>query len=182
MPTSNLNNVNLGRIGDPLAEYDTTSLFPASGNLNFIYVANNTGQLYKWDGAAYYEVGPRGPTTGSHASQHTTDGSDPIALKEYVVPQFTSNTNNLDHLNKDILYISADANNRELTGLVAPSFCCAKLLINISSTNTIILDNQSTNSTPANRFLSYTGNDFYILPGYSVSLIYDTNAARWRIV
>lgn len=165
---------------DEIEEYITTSGFPPSGDLNTLYVATNTAQIFKWDGEVYYEAGPQGASTGSHAVQHTTDNSDPIPLKEYIVPQFTSNTNNLAHNNKDILYISADANNRELSGLIAPSFCVAKLLVNISSTNTIILDHQSTNSDPSNRFIIYTGSDYYLLPGYSVSIVYDTNASRWR--
>jgi hypothetical protein len=165
-----------------LETYDATSNFPLSGDLNTLYVATNTGQLFKWDGAFYYEAGPRGASTGFHGTQHDSDGIDPIPLTEYNVPQFTSNTNNLNHLNRDILYITADANNRELTGLLSPAFCCVKLLVNISSTNTIIIDNQSTNSDPANRFLIYTGSDYYLLPGQSLSLLYSTDAMRWRVL
>ena len=167
---------------DEIEEYAGTSNFPTSGNLNILYVATNTGQLYKWDGEVYYEAGPQGASTGTHGTQHKSDGSDPVPLTEYNVPQFTENTNNLNHLNKDILYITADANNRELSGLLAPSFCCVKLLVNISSTNTIIIDNQSTNSDPANRFLNYTGADYYLLPGQSLSVLYSTEAMRWRIL
>jgi hypothetical protein len=167
---------------DEIEEYATTSNFPASGNANIIYVATNTGQLFKWDGEFYYEAGPQGASTGIHGTQHDSDGIDPIPLTEYNVPQFTANTNNLNHLNKDILYITADANNRELTGLLAPTFCCVKLLVNISSTNTIIINNQSTNSDPANRFLIYTGADYYLLPGQSLSVVYSTEATRWRVL
>ena len=182
MPTNTINNVTLGRIGDPLAEYATSANFPASGNESLIYVANNTGQLYKWDGATYYEIGPRGQSTANHGNQHETDGTDPVPLVEYIVPTFSDNVNDLDHLNKDVLYLNADANNRELTGLVAPSFCCIKTLVNLSDTNTIILDNQSINSSPGNRFLSYTGADFNLSPLRSVNVLYDTNNSRWRIL
>jgi hypothetical protein len=182
MSTVNYNNVLLSRVGDPIEEYATTSNFPAAGNSSILYIATDTGQIYKWDGAFYYEAGPRGASTGFHGVQHDSDGIDPIPLTEYNVPQFTANTNNLNHLNKDILYITADANNRELTGLLAPTFCCVKLLVNISSTNTIIIDNQSTNSDPANRFLIYTGADYYLLPGQSLSVLYSTEAMRWRVL
>lgn len=171
-----------GSSADEIEEYAATSNFPASGNLNILYVATDTAQLYKWDGEVYYEAGPQGASTGTHGTQHESDGSDPLSLTEYNVPEFTANTNNLNHLNKDILYITADANNRELTGLLAPTFCCVKLLVNISSTNTIIIDNQSTNSDPANRFLNYTGSDYYLLPGRSLSVLYSTEAMRWRIL
>lgn len=56
--TTNYNNVVLGRIGDPIEEYNTTANFPAVGNTSILYVANNTGQIYKWDGAFYYETAP----------------------------------------------------------------------------------------------------------------------------
>jgi len=178
--TLTINNTSISP--DEIEEYATTSNFPASGNANILYVATNTGQLFKWDGSVYYEAGPQGASTGTHGTQHDSDGIDPIPLTEYNVPQFTANTNNLNHLNKDILYITADANNRELTGLLAPTFCCVKLLVNISSTNTIIIDNQSTNSDPANRFLIYTGADYYLLPGQSLSVLYSTEAMRWRVL
>jgi hypothetical protein len=178
--TLTINNTSISP--DEIEEYATTSNFPASGNANVLYVATNTGQLFKWDDSVYYEAGPQGASTGTHGTQHDSDGVDPIPLTEYNVPQFTSNTNNLNHLNRDILYITADANNRELTGLLAPAFCCVKLLVNISSTNTIIIDNQSTNSDPANRFLIYTGSDYYLLPGQSLSVVYSTDAMRWRVL
>jgi hypothetical protein len=178
--TLTINNTSISP--DEIEEYSTTSNFPASGDANILYIANNTAQMFKWDGEVYYEAGPQGADTGSHSIKHMSDNIDPIPLTEYNVPQFTSNTNNLNHLNKDVLYITADANNRELTGLLAPSFCCVKLLVNTSSTNTIIVDNQSTNSDPANRFLIYTGSDYYLLPGQSLSLLYSTEAMRWRVL
>jgi hypothetical protein len=182
MSTVNYNNVILSRVGDPIEEYATTSNFPAAGNSSILYIATDTGQIYKWDGAFYYEAGPRGASTGFHGTQHDSDGIDPIPLTEYIVPQLSANTNNLAHNNKDVLYLDADANNRELTGLVAPTFCVVKLLINISSTNTIIIGNQSTNSDPSNRFLVYTGADYYLLPGQSLSVLYSTEATRWRVL
>jgi hypothetical protein len=178
--TLTINNISISP--DEIEEYIATSGFPASGDLNTVYIATDTAQIFKWDGEVYYEAGPQGASTGSHATQHTSDSSDPIPLKEYSVPTLTANTNNLAHNNKDILYLDSDANNRELSGLIAPNFCVAKMLVNLSSTNTIILKFQSTNSDPSNRFIVYTGSDYYLLPGYSISVLYDTNAARWRVL
>ncbi|NBT57152.1 hypothetical protein EBT16_00050 [bacterium] len=176
------NTITIGSPQTAIEEYNTTSNFPATGDSSILYIATDTGQIYKWDGAFYYEAGPRGASTGFHGTQHKTDGTDPIPLAEYIVPQLTSNVNNLAHDNKDVLYLSSDANNRELTGLLAPTFSCIKLLVNISPTNTIVIDNQSTNSDPANRFLSYTGSDYYLLPGQSLSVLYSTDTMRWRIL
>jgi hypothetical protein len=180
--TLTINSTSTGSAADEIEEYAATSNFPASGDLNILYIATDTAQIFKWDGSVYYEAGPQGASTATHGYQHKSDSTDPVPLTEYLVPQFTSNTNNLVHNNKDILYLDADANNRELSGLIAPSFCVAKVLVNISSTNTIILDHQSINSDPSNRFIIYTGADYYLLPGYSVSIVYDTNASRWRVL
>lgn len=180
--TTNYNNVVLGRIGDPIEEYNTTANFPAVGNTSILYVANNTGQIYKWDGAFYYETGPQGANTGSHSDQHKTNSTDPIALVEYSVPSLTTDTNDLAHNNSDILYLDSDTNNRNLSGLVAPNFCCVKTLINISSTNTIIINNQSTNSIPANRIITSSGSDFNLLPLQKLTLLYSTVSSRWRSI
>jgi hypothetical protein len=182
MTTPNYNNVILSRIGDPIEEYATTANFPAVGKSYILYVATDTGQFYKWDGSFYYEHGPLGSATATHGDQHKSDNSDPIALTEYIVPEFTTNTNNLAHNNKNILYISADIDNRELSGIIAPTFCVIKLLVNTSSTNTIVLKNQSIDSDPSNRFLIYTGSDYSLSPLRSVYILYDTNATRWRLL
>lgn len=180
--TTNYNNAALGRIGDAILEYDSVANFPAAGNESYVYVAKLTGQFYRWDGSVYYEHGPQGASTSTHASQHLTNGTDPIRLVEYTVPIFTTNINDLAHNNSDILYIDGDANNRELSGMVAPGFCCIKLLVNIDATFSIILKNQSTNSSTNNRFLVYTGSDYYLLPGQSVCVLYDTPSSRWRVL
>ena len=185
LSSGNFNNLFVGGvpvIGDPILEYNTTADFPAVGDTNILYLALNRGQFYKWDGAVYYEAGPQGASTGTHAGQHKTNGSDPITLVEYVVPVFSANANNLVHNNRDVLYLDGDANNRELSGMVAPAFSCTKLLVNIDASYTIIIKHQSTNSDPANRFLNYTGVDYYLLPGQSLSVLYDTNASRWRVL
>jgi hypothetical protein len=169
-------------LGNVIEQYSDFSFFPASGDANIIYLEVDEGRFYKWNGTVYYEIGPEAPDMVDHGVSHQSNGSDPIPLVEYSVPQLTANTNNLNHTDKDVLYLDADSNNRELSGLTSPSFCTTKSLINISSTNTIVLKNQSSNSDPSNRFLIYTGSDYSLLPLRSINILYDTNASRWRLL
>lgn len=37
-------------------EYDSLSLFPATGTLNTLYIATDTNKQYRWDGSAYAEL------------------------------------------------------------------------------------------------------------------------------
>ena len=38
--------------------FETTAGFPATGNVNYLYCASDTGRVYRWAGAAYIEIGP----------------------------------------------------------------------------------------------------------------------------
>jgi len=167
---------------DEIEEYVLTTNLPSSGNINTVYRTTDDGRIYQWTGSTYAELGPDTSTTGAHASQHQSNGTDPIPLVEYVVSQLSANTNNLAHNNSDILYLTTNSNNLQLTGLVAPAFCCVKLIVNLNASNSIVLTHQSTNSDPANRFISYTASNYSLLAGYSISALYDTASARWRLL
>jgi hypothetical protein len=178
--TINYNNVVLGRIGDPLAEYETTSGFPSVGSANVLYRATDSARLYQWTGATYAEIGPDSLTTGSHASQHYTNGSDPIINIVSRPSVLNSNVNNYAHNNADILILDADAN-RIITGLASAVDGAVKLIIN-KSLFTITIDHQDTNSNPENRFIVPFGSDYVLQPGYSITVVYDSDALRWRVL
>lgn len=178
--TTNYNNVILGRIGDPIAEYETTSGFPSIGSVHVLYRATDSGRLYQWSGSVYAEIGPDSVTTGSHASQHYTNGIDPILNVVNRPATLTATVNNYAHNNADIIYLNADAN-RIITGLVAAVDGTVKLLIN-ASLYTITLDHQDVASNPENRFMVPFGSDYVLQPGYSITIVYDSNALRWRIL
>jgi len=165
---------------DEIEEYTTYTNLPASGNINILYRTTDDARLYQWSGTVYAEIGPDSVTTGSHASQHYTNGIDPILNVVSRPATLTATVNNYDHNNADIIYLNADAN-RIITGLVAAADGSVKLLIN-SSLFTITLDHQDTNSNPENRFMVPFGSDYVLQPGYSITIVYDSNTLRWRIL
>lgn len=178
--TVNYNNVLLGRIGDPLAEYDSTSLFPSTGSTNVLYRATDSGRLYQWTGAVYAEIGPDSVNVGSHASQHSTNGTDPIPNVVYRPTALSSNVNDYSHNNADIIFIDSSAS-YNITGLVSANDGNLKRLVN-TSLYTLVIINQSTNSVASNRFMIPTGANYNLAAGYSLRLLYDINASRWRVL
>lgn len=49
----------VARVGsDLIAEYETTSSFPATGDAQVLYVATDSGRQYQWSGSFYAEIGP----------------------------------------------------------------------------------------------------------------------------
>jgi hypothetical protein len=48
-------------------EYATPAAFPATGTAARIYVATDTGRLYRWDTSVYVEVGGSGADGGDYA-------------------------------------------------------------------------------------------------------------------
>lgn len=51
-------------IGDKILFYTTRTVFPTTGEINTLYIANNTGFLYKWDTDHYVLIGSGGGETG----------------------------------------------------------------------------------------------------------------------
>lgn len=169
-----------GGDADEIEEYVTYTSLPTSGNINILYRTTDDGRLYQWSGSVYAEIGPDSVTTGSHSSQHYTNGTDPILNVVSRPAILTANVNNYAHNNADIVYINADAN-RIITGLVAAVDGTVKLLIN-ASLYTITLDHQDVASNPENRFMVPFGSDYVLQPGYSITVVYDGDALRWRIL
>lgn len=178
--TINYNNVILGRIGDPIAEYETTSGFPAVGSVNVLYRATDSARLYQWTGTTYAEIGPDSLTTGSHASQHYSNGSDPVLRTISRPTILSSSVNNYSHNNADTLLIDSGAS-YNITGLVSAADGNIKYIVN-KSLYTLIIVNQSINSNPENRFLIPTGSNYNLLAGYSIRVLYDNDALRWRVL
>jgi len=51
--------------GDEVAEYATTSAFPATGSTTLLYLATDASRAYRWTGSQYVEVGPTSLSGGS---------------------------------------------------------------------------------------------------------------------
>ncbi len=106
-----------------------------------------------------------------------------VALGDVISPaQLTANTNDwnpTDLQRASIIRVNTDANFRQLTGITAPNPESNKVLIirNISA-NTLLLKQQSTSSTAANRF-DFHGYDIPLFPKDEIRLIYDVTLDRW---
>lgn len=70
------------------------------------------------------------------------------------------------------------AANRNITGLAGGADGLDVVILNIGTTNNLVLKNESASSTAANRFT--LGGDVTIGPGQSAHLWYDSTSSRWR--
>jgi len=94
-------------------------------------------------------------------------------------PQITSNQNNYS-LGAGLNFrLSSDAN-RNITGFAAGSDGEEKRLINTGSF-TIVLTNEDSASSAANRLITGTGVKVYLFPNETATMIYDNTTARWRL-
>lgn len=78
-----------------------------------------------------------------------------------------------------ILRISGDASFRAVTGITAPSFN-KRLTVHNVGTNSLLLPNEHTSSSAANRF-SF-GRDIVLFAGKSIEIQYDVTSSRWRLL
>jgi len=69
-----------------------------------------------------------------------------------------------------------------LTGLVAQASGRSIILMNISATNTIVLNHDNAGSTAANRFFCPNNANLTIRTNGAVEIWYDTTSSRWRVV
>lgn len=77
-----------------------------------------------------------------------------------------------------VIRLSTDATFRIITGLDGGEPGRRVTLMNVGS-YTVMLKDESASSTAGNRF-AFDNQDWFILPGRSVELIYDATAAAWR--
>lgn len=95
--------------------------------------------------------------------------------------QITATQDNYDVGKVGVVRLSSDAS-QNITGLVAPTIASAKVLVLVNiGANDIVLQNQHTDSTAANRIITGTGADITIAPDDVVQLLYDSTTARWRV-
>jgi hypothetical protein len=83
-----------------------------------------------------------------------------------------------------VIRLGGGAADRNITGLDAGSDGELKIIHNIGTTNALVLKNESTASSAANRLLltpgQTTAGDVTLNFGDSFALIYDTTSSRWR--
>ena len=96
--------------------------------------------------------------------------------------QITSNQNNFNPTGLSTagtMLIFADNGFRQITGITAPSTAKKLTVVNIGSYS-ILFPRESTSSSAANRIRM--SRDFVLLPGKTVTFVYDTAATKWRIL
>src|SRR4030095_1132922 len=97
--------------------------------------------------------------------------------------QITSDQNNYGPTNlatSSVLRLDADSSFRTITGLAGGADGRIITLRNISA-NSILLANQNTGSTAANRF-DFGGVDVPLFPSRQIMLSYDSTSSRWYLV
>jgi len=98
----------------------------------------------------------------------------------------TSNVNNWNptgfNANTDMIRVNVNANNRAITGIVAPAAGVNRILA-VKNINTASLDirfvHNSSNSLPQNRFLVRDNNTKSIKPNETALWFYDHIVNRW---
>ena len=108
-----------------------------------------------------------------------SNGSSGASESEISPAQLTANTDNWSPsglATATVIRFRTDAI-RNITGLSAPDAIRRLTLINIG-TKTAIFTGEDASSTAANRFAFYP--DEPVLPGATITIIYDLTSARWR--
>lgn len=101
------------------------------------------------------------------------------------VPLSAGNNNNLSLGTNSYTTVSSAAA-ATITGIASPSapVTSGKIYIikNANTAQDIVIANQNTNSTAANRIITGTGLDITLPSGASVLLNYDDNVSRWGVI
>lgn len=138
-----LNNTTGVNSGDEVFNFANLAAFPVTGAQSSIYIADDTNLIYKWDGAQYVLL-----------------RADAVIWEQEINAQllstiFHNNWNPSGFTNADVIYITTDNANRQITGMQAPvaGEKIVKILVNNNTNNwSLRILNQSGLSLPANRF------------------------------
>ncbi len=161
-----------------IEQYADLASFPATGESNILYIAEDTDTAYYWDSLAYASVTGAGGG-GSFTGLMTLDDSGHIG------PISTgSDIDNLVHANLEtgnylLINPSSDI---EITGILAPAAGINQMLFfsNTSNSKKVKFKNNNSSSSSANRFL--LKGDITVEKNMGLILIYDHVANRWRCV
>lgn len=69
-----------------------------------------------------------------------------------------------------------------ITGIAAPSTARVVTIVNASTDYLLWLENQNTASAAANRLMLPDGFPAFLMPGDTITLLYDLTAGRWRVL
>jgi len=81
----------------------------------------------------------------------------------------------------DLIRVDGGVADRDITGLIAPTAARRTSIVNVGTTNNLVLKHADVLSAAANRFLIATAVDLTVGPDGVATLVYDDVSSRWRI-
>ena len=181
-----------------IEQYADLASFPATGDSNIIYIAENTDTAYYWDSLAYSSIsGAAGvgdmtkvvyDTTG--VSADCFDYANAIGIEQItggiITPaQLTVDTNDYNPTGFstcNLIRQDIDSNNREITGFLAPAVGVNRIIKinNIASAGRDLkFTHNDAASLAENRFLLRDNGDKTIRPNETGEFYYDHVQSRW---
>lgn len=95
----------------------------------------------------------------------------------------SSGDNNDAPVNGSLMSVSVTNNNDAITGVaLGQSIGAVIWLVNISSTNNLVVKNNNSGSVAANRILTANGLDLTVPPSWTAELNYDITNSVWHVV
>jgi hypothetical protein len=181
-----------------IEQYADLASFPATGDSNIIYIAEDTDTAYYWDSLAYASIsGAAGAGDMTKVVYDATgvsadcfDKANEIGLEQITGPiitpaQLTSDTDNYNPTGFstcNLIRQDIDANNREITGFLAPAIGVNRI-IKITNLGAAGRDLKFTHNDAAslveNRMLLRDNGDKTIRPNETAEFYYDHARARW---
>jgi hypothetical protein len=181
-----------------IEQYANLASFPATGESNILYIAEDTDTAYYWDSLAYSSISGAGgggdmtkvvyDTTGVNAD--CFDYANAIGIEQItggiITPaQLTGNINDYNPTGfntANLIRQDIDANNREITGILAPAVGVNRIIKinNISSAGKDLkFTHNDAASLAENRFLLRDNGDRTIRPNEIAIFYYDHIQSRW---
>lgn len=134
----------------PTLYFDNSTLFPLTGEVNTLYIDENSFQLYIWDGTAYKTYLPTGDNWGTQVIEHTDTPSINLEGTGTTILPLTA----------DVI-LSADAGNtieERISGLYVPT--PSPFLLNTLDTPTVNLSGDGTVGTPLSADVILSANSY----------------------
>jgi len=179
-----------------IEQYADLASFPATGESNILYIAEDTDTAYYWDSLDYASVtGASGGDMDKSTYDPTGIDADAFNYENFIgLLQITSivvsetlnndkdNYNPTNFSSSNLLELDPISSDRDITGFLAPPAGVIRIItiVNTSATRKIKFKNNDSGSTAANRLLLRDNGDKDLKKQDSCRFYYDHNSNRWR--
>lgn len=123
------------------------------------------GYALQWNGTSWVSRQPEGTILTPTALSGDVNNYNPTGLSS-----------------ANYLRLDGGSSDRTITGIQAPTYDKRLTIINIGSTNNIILSHANTNSATGNRFAIGAGSSLAIPIDGAATIWYDTVSQKWRVL